>query len=87
MSMKKVRKKSLEGVVTSNRMNKTIVVTVTRKIKHPRYQKVVEVNKRYYAHNEDESLNVGDKVTIMESRPLSKLKRWRVVNTGNKTTA
>lgn len=79
--------KTLEGVVTSDKMDKTVVVTVTKSMRHPRYSKVVKMSKKYYAHNEDQDIKVGDKVTIIETRPLSKLKRWRVAKTGNKTTA
>ncbi|KAF3361553.1 30S ribosomal protein S17 [Chlamydiales bacterium STE3] len=67
------------GIVVSNKMQKTVVVKVERTIRHPRYEKVVTRAKKYYAHNESTPLNVGDKVKIMETRPLSKLKRWRVV--------
>lgn len=81
------KRKSLEGVVTSNKMNKTVVVTVTKSMRHPRYSKVIKRSKKYYAHSDDMEYKVGDKVTIIETRPLSKLKRWRVVKTGNKTTA
>ena len=77
--MQRQNRKVLEGDVVSNKMQKTIVVRVTRKTHHPRYHKLVERWKKYYAHSEDQSINVGDRVTIMETRPLSKLKRWRVV--------
>ncbi len=83
--MKKGR--TLEGVVTSNKMDKTVVVTVTTTMRHPTYLKVIKRNKKYFAHTETNDHNVGDKVTIMETRPLSKLKNWRVVTTGNETTA
>lgn len=72
------KRKTKQGIVLSNKMTKTVVVEVSRTIRHPRYQKVVTRNKKYYAHNEIE-LQIGDKVTIVETRPLSKLKRWRVV--------
>lgn len=73
-------RKMKTGVVVSNKMAKTVVVRVERKLRHPQYGKVVLTSKKYYAHDEAaDSLNVGDKVTIVESRPLSKLKRWRVV--------
>jgi small subunit ribosomal protein S17 len=74
-------RKLKKGVVVSNKMQKTVVVKVTRTLRHPRYGKVVEQAKKYYAHNEDKPLQIGDTVTIMETRPLSKLKRWRVVET------
>jgi len=78
--MDRKKRKILEGVVVSNKMEKTVVVKVSRKMRHPRYQKLVERWKKYYAHNESESLAEGDPVVIMETRPLSKLKRWRVVS-------
>jgi small subunit ribosomal protein S17 len=77
------RRKMRRGVVVSNKMQKTVVVKVDRTIRHPRYEKVVTRSKKYYAHDESNSLQVGDRVTIMETRPLSKLKRWRVVETQN----
>lgn len=67
------------GIVVSNKMDKTVAVEVTRKMRHPRYQKVIERTKKYYAHDESDSLAIGQKVRIVETRPLSKLKRWRVV--------
>ena len=67
------------GVVVSNKMQKTVVVKVDRTFRHPVYQKVITRAKKYYAHNDSLTLNVGDTVKIEETRPLSKLKRWRVV--------
>ncbi len=67
------------GVVVSNKMEKTVAVQVSRKMRHPKYGKVIERSKKYYAHDESNALSVGQKVRIMETRPLSKLKRWRVV--------
>ncbi|MBN2478618.1 MAG: 30S ribosomal protein S17 [Parachlamydiales bacterium] len=77
--MPKTKKKIIQGVVVSDKMNKTIVVKVTRKIRHPRYQKLVEKWKKYYAHDEKNVAKVGATVRIEETRPLSKLKRFRVV--------
>jgi 30S ribosomal protein S17 len=74
-------RKVKKGVVVSNKMQNTVVVRVNRVLRHPRYDKVITRSKKYYAHVEDTSLNVGDEVTIIETRPLSKLKRWRVVKT------
>lgn len=74
-------RKIKEGVVLSNKMDKTVTVKVSRRIRHPRYQKVVVRYKTYYAHDESNALEVGQKVRISETRPLSKLKRWRVVET------
>lgn len=67
-----------EGVVVSNKMDKTVVVSVSRLVKHPRYKKYVKQRKRYKAHDEENRCNVGDQVLIAETRPLSKDKRWRV---------
>jgi small subunit ribosomal protein S17 len=75
-----IRKENI-GVVISNKMEKTVTVKVSRKMRHARYQKVVERSKKYYAHDETDSLEVGQKVRIVETRPLSKLKRWRVIET------
>ena len=62
-------------------MDKTVTVKVTRKMRHDKYQKVIERAKKYYAHDESDPLEIGQKVRIVETRPLSKLKRWRVVET------
>jgi small subunit ribosomal protein S17 len=74
-------RKVKQGTVVSNKMEKTVVVRVDRTMRHPQYKKVVTVGKKYYAHydNPEKPLKEGDVVTIMETRPLSKLKRWRVV--------
>jgi len=77
--MERQIRKVQTGVVISAKMDKTVVVNVTRRVRHPKYSKLVEKRKKYYAHNESENLKVGDEVSIMETRPLSKLKRWRVV--------
>ncbi|MGH9712959.1 MAG: 30S ribosomal protein S17 [Candidatus Acidiferrales bacterium] len=66
------------GVVTSAKMAKTIVVKVTRTTRHPLYQRVVRFAKKYYAHDEAREAHVGDTVRIVSTRPLSKLKRWRL---------
>jgi len=66
------------GKVVSDKMQKTIVVQVQRTYRHPIYQKVMRGNKKYYAHDEKETANVGDVVRIVETRPLSKTKRWRL---------
>lgn len=76
---KPIKRKVREGVVVSNKMQKTITVRVDRKIRHPQLQKVVTRGKKYYAHNEKQDIEVGTKVRIIETRPLSKLKRWRVL--------
>lgn len=72
-------KKELVGVVLSTKMEKTAIVQVTRLFQHPVYQKVVRVRKKYAAHDEKKASKIGDKVRIQESRPLSKTKRWQVV--------
>lgn len=71
-------RKVQKGVVVSNKMQKTVVVKVERTMRHPQYGKVVTRAKKFYAHNET-PLQIGDEVKIVETRPLSKLKRWRVV--------
>ncbi|HAE14357.1 MAG: 30S ribosomal protein S17 [Chitinophagales bacterium] len=73
-------RRTIQGVVTSNKMEKGITVTVERKVKHPKYGKFVKKSKKYHAHDESNDANVGDVVRIMETRPLSKLKRWRLVD-------
>ncbi len=73
------RRQTLVGVVTSTRMAKTIVVRVTRTVQHPLYKRVVRKSKKYYAHDEHQQARPGDTVRIVASRPLSRLKRWRLV--------
>jgi small subunit ribosomal protein S17 len=73
------RRKEREGEVISNKMTKTIVVRVERRFPHPRFKKVVTGYKKFYAHDEKSEARVGDRVRIAETRPLSKLKRWRLV--------
>jgi small subunit ribosomal protein S17 len=70
------QKKELIGEVISDKMDKTIVVEVSRRIRHPQYLKVMTKYKKFYAHDEKQQAGVGDTVRIVESRPLSKLKRW-----------
>ena len=72
-------RKERQGVVSSNKMDKTITVAVKWKEKHPIYQKFVNKTKKYHAHDEKNVCNVGNFVRIMETRPLSKTKRWRLV--------
>ncbi len=73
-------RKVREGFVVSNKMEKTVTVRVERTLKHPEYDKVVKRSKKYYAHVENsKEIQVGKKVRIVETRPLSKTKRWRVV--------
>lgn len=70
----------IRGVVSSNKMNKTIVVSVDTYKSHPKYKKRYKVTKKFYAHDENNSCNEWDLVTIKETRPLSKLKRWEIVS-------
>jgi small subunit ribosomal protein S17 len=72
-------RKVREGIVTSNKMDRTAVVTVIERVRHPKYSKTVQRDKKLYVHDETNDLNVGDRVRVMETRPLSKTKRWRVV--------
>ncbi len=73
-------KRTLSGVVVSDKTNKTIVVRVERKMMHPKYNKFVTKSKKYHAHDENEQASEGDVVTIIESRPHSALKRWELVS-------
>ncbi len=70
---------TLKGVVTSDKMDKTVVVAVSRFVKHPLYGKFYKITKKYKAHDEDNSLKVGDEVTITQTRPISKDKNFKVV--------
>jgi small subunit ribosomal protein S17 len=79
-------RQELTGVVTSAKMQKTIVVKVTRAVQHPLYQRVVRHSKKYYAHDETGEARVGDTVRIVSTRPLSKLKRWRLQEVIAKST-
>ena len=73
------RRKTLVGEVVSTKMQKTIVVSVDRKKSHPLYERVVARSKRFYAHDEQNTAHVGDVVRIEETRPMSRLKRWRLL--------
>ena len=72
-------RKAREGLVVSTSMDKTIVVSVVDRVRHPRYDKTVQRTKRLYAHDEANDARPGDRVRVQETRPLSKLKRWRLV--------
>ena len=72
-------RKVRDGLVTSNAMDKTAVVTVATRKPHPRYRKTMARTTRLYVHDEENTLNVGDRVKVGETRPLSKLKRWRIL--------
>jgi small subunit ribosomal protein S17 len=73
-------RKSREGLVVSAAMDKTVIVAVVERVRHPKYGKTVQRTARFHAHNEDATLKNGDRVRIVETRPLSKLKRWRVAD-------
>ena len=79
-------KRVLSGIVVSSNSNKTITVDVTRRIRHKLYKKIIRQTKKYHAHDENNEFSVGDTVSIIESKPISKLKKWKVLsNTGDKT--
>jgi small subunit ribosomal protein S17 len=77
--MERNLRKERVGVVVSNKMQKSIVVTVERKVKHPKYGKFVKLTSKFVAHDEQNNCQIGDTVKIMETRPLSKTKNWRLV--------
>lgn len=77
--MERNLRKERIGVVTSNKMKKSIVVSIERRVKHPLYEKFVKKTSKFVAHDEDNNCNEGDTVKIMETRPLSKNKNWRLV--------
>jgi small subunit ribosomal protein S17 len=77
--MERNNRKERVGVVSSNKMDKSITVVVKRKVKHPIYGKYVNKSKKFIAHDEENTCNIGDTVSIMETRPLSKRKSWRLV--------
>ena len=72
-------RKVREGLVVSNKMNQTAVIAVVERVRHPKYAKFVQRTKKLYAHDEANDAQVGDRVRVMETRPMSKLKRWRIV--------
>ncbi len=72
-------RKTRIGIVVSSKMNKTITVTIERQVPHPLYKKYFKTSKKYLVHDEHETADLGDKVLIMETRPLSRRKRWRLV--------
>ena len=79
MEHKRNLRKERIGVVTSNKMAKSIVVSVEKKQKHPMYGKFIKLTKKFHAHDEKNECNIGDTVRIMETRPMSKTKNWRLV--------
>ncbi|MBK7390888.1 MAG: 30S ribosomal protein S17 [Bacteroidetes bacterium] len=79
MSVERALRKEKTGIVTSNKMQQSIVVSVERKVKHPIYGKFISQTVKFMAHDENNTCGIGDKVRIMETRPISKNKRWRLV--------
>ena len=79
MELTRTSRKEKVGLVTSNKMTKTIVVSVERQIKHPKYGKFIKRTSKFMAHDEKNESNIGDTVRIVETRPLSKNKCWRLV--------
>lgn len=79
MSVERKIRKSRIGIVTSDKMDKTITVSVERKVKHPIYGKFLKKTTKFHAHDDSNQCGIGDTVRIMETRPLSKTKRWRLV--------
>ena len=71
-------RKVREGIVVSNKMTQTIVVAINERVAHPKYGKTVQRTKKLYVHDEKNDANIGDRVRVIETRPLSKLKRWRL---------
>ncbi|HWX39297.1 MAG TPA: 30S ribosomal protein S17 [Candidatus Sulfotelmatobacter sp.] len=79
-------RQEVTGVVTSAKMQKTIIVKVTRLVQHKLYRRVIRVTKKFYAHDEERQAKPGDTVRIVETRPLSKLKRWRLAEVVTRST-
>ena len=80
---RKMPKRILSGTVVSSNSNKTITVHITRRIRHKLYKKIIRQTKKYHAHDENNEFKVGDTVSIIESKPISKIKKWKVIsNTG-----
>ena len=73
-------RKVREGIVVSNKMTQTIVVAINERVAHPKYGKTVQRTKKLYVHDEKNDANIGDRVRVIETRPLSKLKRWRITD-------
>ncbi|HBQ44776.1 MAG TPA: 30S ribosomal protein S17 [Thiomicrospira sp.] len=84
MATESIKTRTMQGVVASNGMEKSIVVSVERTIKHPRYKKFIRKSTKVMAHDADNSAGVGDKVTISECKPMSKNKTWQLVSIDNK---
>jgi len=82
----RTKRKVLWGIVVSNKMDKTLVVQVNRKVRHPVYEKFMSKRTKYYAHDEKGEAGIGDTVEITQIRPMSKLKRWRLLRIVQKAT-
>jgi small subunit ribosomal protein S17 len=72
-------RKVRDGIVVSNKMDKTIVISIVERVRHPKYAKFVQRTKKLYAHDEANDAKIGDRVRVMETRPMSKQKRWRLI--------
>ena len=72
-------RKVRDGIVVSSKMDKTAVVAVIERVRHPKYGKIMQRTRKLYAHDDNNDARIGDRVRVMETRPLSKLKRWRIV--------
>ena len=79
MTQERALRKTRVGIVVSDKMDKTIVVEYVARVPHPKFKKIVKKSKKFYAHDENSTAKVGDKVRIVETRPLSKLKCWELV--------
>ncbi len=79
MSEERNMRKTRTGIVVSDKMDKTVVVAIKDNVRHPLYGKIIKRTSKIHAHDENNICGIGDKVTVMETRPLSKTKRWRVV--------
>ena len=77
--MERALRKTRVGIVVSDKMDKTIVVAIVDNVRHPKYGKIIKRTVKIHAHDENNICNIGDKVSVMETRPLSKTKRWRLV--------
>jgi len=85
-STERNERKVMRGTVTSTKMQKTVVVQIDRKVKHPLYEKFIPKRTKLYAHDEDSTAKVGDVVDVVQTRPLSKMKNWRVVRVVQKAS-
>ena len=83
MTTEMTNNKILKGIVVSDKMDKTVVVSVTRFVKHPKYQKFLKITKKFKAHDEDNTTKVGELVSLRQTRPLSKDKRFEVIKEGS----